>query len=140
MLNKKLLGLLLLIAATRLHAQHQLTIQVQNIEIPKGTLLLGLFDSPRDYDNDQSKTGFFTQTIVNGATASITYQDLPSGLYAIKAYHDVNNNKMLDKNFIGLPREQYGFSNNVMGAFGPTSFEQSQFEITEDTTQVLILR
>ena len=140
MRHKNLLSILLFIAVCRLHAQHQLTIQIQNIETPKGTLFLGLFDSPRDYDNNQSKTGFFTQTIVNGATASITYQDLPVGLYAIKAYHDVNNNKMLDKNFIGLPREQYGFSNNVMGAFGPPSFEQSQFEITEDTTQVLILR
>ena len=140
MLNKNLLGLLLLIAATRLHAQHQLTIQVQNIEIPKGTLLLGLFDSPVDYDNDKSKTGFFTQTIVNGATASIIYQDLPSGLYAIKVYHDVNDNKILDKNFSGLPREQYGFSKNVMGALGPPSFEQSQFEVSQDTIHVLILR
>jgi len=87
MRNKNLLGILLFIAVCRIHAQHQLTIQIQNIENPKGTLFLGLFDSPRDYGNDQSKTGFFTQTIVNGATASITYQDLPSGLYAIKAYH-----------------------------------------------------
>ena len=140
MLCKNLIFFLLLMFACRLHAQHQLTIQVQNIEIPEGTLFLGLFDSTVDYDNDKSKTGFFTQTLVSGSTANIVYEGLPSGWYAIKVYHDVNDNKTLDKNFMGFPKEQYGFSNNAMGTLGPPSFEESQFEIKEDTTHVVILQ
>ena len=140
MLHKNLIFFLLLVFACRLHAQHQLTVQVQNIEIPEGTLFLGLFDSTVDYDNDKSKTGFFTQTLVKGSTANIVYEGLPSGWYAIKVYHDVNDNKTLDKNFMGFPKEQYGFSNNAMGTLGPPSFEESQFEIKEDTTHLVILQ
>ena len=140
MLHKNLTFFFLLVFACKLHAQHQLTVQVQNIEIPEGTLFLGLFDSTVDYDNDKSKTGFFTQTLVKGPTANIVYEGLPSGWYAIKVYHDVNDNKTLDKNFMGFPKEQYGFSNNAMGTFGPPSFEESQFEIKEDTAQLVILQ
>ena len=140
MLHKNLTFFFLLVFSCKLHAQHQLTVQVQNIEIPEGTLFLGLFDSTVDYDNDKSKTGFFTQTLVKGHTANIVYEGLPSGWYAIKVYHDVNDNKTLDKNFMGFPKEQYGFSNNAMGTLGPPSFEESQFEIKEDTTHLVILQ
>ena len=95
-------------------------------------IFLGLFDSTVDYDNDKSKTGFFTQTLVNGPTANIVYEGLPSGWYAIKVYHDVNDNKTLDKNFMGFPKEQYGFSNNASGFLGSPSYKDASFNLVDD--------
>jgi uncharacterized protein (DUF2141 family) len=40
---------------------------------------------------------------------------------------DVNGNQEFDTNFLGLPKEQYGFSNNAMGTFGPPKFEPASF-------------
>ena len=40
-----------------------------------------------------------------------TFKDIPCGEYAIKLYHDTNMNQALDKNFLNIPKEQYGFSN-----------------------------
>jgi uncharacterized protein (DUF2141 family) len=46
----------------------------------------------------------------------------------------VNDNGKLDKNFIGIPKEPYGFSNDKAGSFGPPDFEDILVEVNEDTT------
>jgi uncharacterized protein (DUF2141 family) len=65
---------------------------------------------------------------------------LPHGEYAISLFVDSNGNKKIDKNFFGIPKEQYGFSNNVMGRMAAPSFEQAKFEVTGPTTQNITLR
>jgi uncharacterized protein (DUF2141 family) len=44
-------------------------------------------------------------------------------------YVDSNKNEKLDTNFFGIPKEQFGFSNNAKGRFGPPSFESASFEL-----------
>ena len=65
---------------------------------------------------------------------------LPCGEYAVTLFVDFNGNKKLDKNFLGIPKEQYGFSNNVMGKMSPPTFDQAKFVITGATTQNIKLR
>ncbi len=38
----------------------------------------------------------------------------------------------MDRNFLGIPKEGYAFSNNVFGTFGPPKFEKAKFEVKED--------
>jgi uncharacterized protein (DUF2141 family) len=60
---------------------------------------------------------------------------LKPGKYAFKYFHDENNNnKKMDTNVIGIPKEGYGFSNNAKGRFGPPDFKDTIFEIKNDTT------
>ena len=40
------------------------------------------------------------------------FTDLPAGVYAVSVFHDENMNQKLDKNFVGVPKEEYGASNN----------------------------
>ena len=65
---------------------------------------------------------------------------LPHGEYAIAIFVDANGNGKMDKNFLGIPKEQYGFSNNVMGRMAAPSFEQARFEVTGPATQNITLR
>ena len=65
---------------------------------------------------------------------------LPHGEYAVTLFVDFNGNNKLDKNFLGIPKEQYGFSNNVMGKMSPPTFDQAKFVITGATTQNIKLR
>ena len=65
---------------------------------------------------------------------------LPHGEYAFTLYVDFNGNQKLDKNFLGIPKEQYGFSNNVMGRMSPPTFDQAKFAIAGPTTQNIKLR
>ena len=57
------------------------------------------------------------------------FTGLPPGRYAIAIYHDENGNGVMDKNFIGIPSEGFGFSRNARGFAGPPSFNAAAVEI-----------
>lgn len=89
-------------------------------------------------DNDSwlSKTNFQSKsTIVNG-NATVKFENVPSGQYAISVYHDANNYGEMDTNFIGIPTEDYACSNDAKGRFGPPKLEDAVFEVDgQDQTQ-----
>ena len=64
---------------------------------------------------------------------------LPFGKYAISIFHDVNDNEELDANFIGIPKEPYGFSNNPKSSFGPPGFDAAAFEFEKDGFEIEII-
>ena len=66
--------------------------------------------------------------------------DLPSGNYAVGAFHDVNRNNQLDTNLFGIPKEQHGFSNDASGSFGPPSFDDAAISVTKDAIYIVNLR
>jgi uncharacterized protein (DUF2141 family) len=57
----------------------------------------------------------------------VVIDSLKYGEYAVKVFHDENKNGELDTDFLGIPDEDYGFSNNVSGWFGPPSWEKAKF-------------
>ena len=65
---------------------------------------------------------------------------LPFGEHAITLFVDFNGNKKIDKNFLGIPKEPYGFSNNVIGNMSAPTFDQAKFVISGPTTQNIKLR
>jgi uncharacterized protein (DUF2141 family) len=58
-------------------------------------------------------------------------EGLRDGDYAIALLHDENGNDEMDKSggLIKKPKEDFGFSNNAMGSFGPPSFEKAKFSV-----------
>jgi len=53
-------------------------------------------------------------------------------------FHDEDNSGKFLKGTFGIPKVQYGFSNNAHGAFGPASFEKAKFTIKEPQTTMSI--
>ena len=56
---------------------------------------------------------------------------MPQGNYAIAVYHDKNKNGKIDTNLLGIPKEDYGFSNDARGKFGPASWNDAVFKVSE---------
>jgi uncharacterized protein (DUF2141 family) len=61
------------------------------------------------------------------------------GTYAIAVYHDENSNGKLDSNFIGIPREGVGFSNNAKGHMGPPKFDAAAFRFSGGALELKIV-
>ena len=57
----------------------------------------------------------------------VVIDSLEYGEYAVKVFHDENKNGELDTDFLGIPDEDYGFSNNVSSWFGPPSWKSAKF-------------
>ena len=113
------------------------TVDVHNIET-RGEMHLAIYDDADVFENDNGEKGGAAKGIIDGVieavgTGTATYIfDLPNGTYAIGIFVDVNYNNEMDRNFFGVPKEQYGFSNDAKGSFGPPSFKQASFTVSGD--------
>jgi uncharacterized protein (DUF2141 family) len=87
-----------------------------------------VFRDADSFDRRESPVAKFSQYPLHGSVV-VTIADLPPGRYAIALYQDSNGNEQLDKTFIGMPTEPYGFSNDASAPFGPPDFEQAAFTI-----------
>jgi len=69
---------------------------------------------------------------------SIMFRDLPTGQYAVNAFHDANGNGDLDTNIIGMPIEGYGFGNGATGIVGPPGFDEASVLVGTRPVEVTI--
>ena len=112
-------------------------VKVNNIE-KKGEMHLAIYDDAEVFENDDGEKGGAAKGIIQGViedveTGSVTYTfELPDGTYAIGIFVDKNYNNKMDRNLFGVPKEQFGFSNNAKGKFGPPSFEDASFAVSND--------
>jgi uncharacterized protein (DUF2141 family) len=120
-----------------LHAA-DIKLSVENITEPSGTLLWSVFDSEEAYDAESAPL-FAGRSRVVSQTLDVTFHHMPPGNYAVRLFHDANDNGEMDKNIVGFPQEGYGFSNNG-GSFGPASFADAKVEVKEDTQITIRLR
>lgn len=63
---------------------------------------------------------------------TVTIDNVPKGAWAVLVYQDENQNNKLDRNFIGIPTENYGFSRAARGKFGPPDFSDAAVELGDD--------
>lgn len=108
-----------------------LTLEFTITKHNKGKIFMGLFNSDETYMKKRYRSAK-AEVIDNKAVITIT--NLETGTYAYSLFHDVNDNGKMDKNFIGIPKEPYGFSNNLKGRMGPPAFENAKFNFTGDLT------
>jgi uncharacterized protein (DUF2141 family) len=128
---------LLVAAATTLSYGQELKIIIRNVKGDEGYVRLALYNSSDQFMKKEIK--WLEVKSVNGEAIAI-FKDVSPGTYAISVMHDANNNKELDSNFIGVPKEGFGFSNDVMGMFGPPEFKKASFEISGRKEIVINLR
>lgn len=104
------------------------TLVVEGVEDPFGEIRIAVFDSENRYLDEPSYA-----EIVPVSDTMIEWQidDLAYGQYAIAVYHDKNKNGKLDINILGIPIENYGFSNNARSKFGPASWGEAKFLVKD---------
>jgi len=116
--------------------QATVIVKVTGLRSEKGQVRIAVFNSSEKWLGEQP---VYSSTI-NVGSQSVTWKiyDVPYGDYGIAVFHDENKNGKLDKNFVGIPLEPYGFSNNVRVTFGPPTWEKSKFVVKGSTTEVSI--
>ena len=72
--------------------------------------------------------------------AQIHFEAVADGEYALACFHDENGNKMLDTNFLGIPSEGTGASNDARSFMGPPSYKAARFVISQGKPDVLAIR
>ena len=125
---KQILPFILLFSTTFLQAQHILTINIDGIKNNKGQAIVSLLDS------EGKMITYKKEKIVDGKSTLI-FENLKPGIYGFKYCHDENNDGNINYNFIGIPKEGFGFSNNAKVKMKEPPFSETTFEINGDVTQ-----
>jgi uncharacterized protein (DUF2141 family) len=108
------------------------SVEVNELKSDKGICEVCLFNKADGFPDESKNAVSCTKVKIKDKTASASFKVLKSGNYAVVVYHDENNNGKLDTNFIGIPKEGIGVSNNVMPKMSKPKFEAAKFALATD--------
>lgn len=118
-MNRKLAALALVGALPALlgaGSTASLTIAVNGIRNTNGTLIACVFRDKDGFPTCQKARTAIRQSVrINGTSMTVRFTNLAPGTYAASVQHDEDGNGQLKTNFIGMPKEGVGISNNPGG-------------------------
>ena len=95
----------------------------------RGAVMVALFDSEAAYGKSTPVKA--ARVPVGAGPVKASFNGLPAGRYAAKAFHDVDEDGALDVNAFDMPIEPYGFSNNALPRFGPPAWSEAAFTVSD---------
>ncbi len=107
------------------------TVKVSGIESATGGIVVSAYNDADKWFSEEVAARVREQLSDNSGSSISLAITLEPGEYALTAYHDENDNKKLDANFIGIPKEPSGLSNDHRPKFGPPKYKKAAIEIRE---------
>lgn len=115
----------------------KLLIHATGFHTDQGKAGAAVFNSPEGWP-DRSQESYVGGEIPKAdGKATFKYQ-VPPGTYAIVVIDDVNENEKLDRNFLGIPKEGFGFANNPRVFLRAPSFKAASIKVTCPETETTI--
>ena len=132
---QKTLRVGLLVATIGASRAAEVVIRVSGLSEPLGQVGCSLFAGTAGFPMDNtSARNLWLPADARGVTCR--FNDVPEGTYAVSVGHDLNGNKRVDTNFIGLPTEQWGVSNNARPPLRAPRFDEASFKVAADAKDV----
>jgi uncharacterized protein (DUF2141 family) len=114
-------------------------VTVFNIRNARGTVDCALFDGPAGFPVDVPHSAMRLMAMkVPNSQAQCDFENISAGTYGLVVLHDENMNGKLDSNWLGIPKEGYGFSKDAKASFGAPSFADASFVYDGNTLALTI--
>lgn len=111
----------------------ELTLEITEVESDQGQLLIAVHNDPNAFPRDGKKAVLLKTVIAQKGSVQVVMGKLKPGIYAVSFMHDENGDGKMGTNFLGIPKEGFGFSNDPTITFGPPSFDRAKIEIKGPT-------
>ena len=137
---KKLIGAILFawIVAQGFAQTGTVVLNVTQIQADKGgEISAGIFS--KDNFPKVGKQFVGQEKSVTGKSMQLIFENVPVGEYGVVAFQDIDKNKDLKTNFVGLPKEPIGFSNDAKIKFGPPDFDDAKVKVEASKTLTLTI-
>ena len=130
--------LVLFIAGPALGAS-SVAVTVNRVRPGKGLVRIALVNKVQFHKRQKLKKPL-QRGVVKPTDDSIQYQfkDVAPGEYAIQVLQDFDEDGNMTNNWLGLPREPWGMSNNPPVRFSPPKWERAKFTVTDSLEVVKI--
>ncbi|MDT0689148.1 DUF2141 domain-containing protein [Salegentibacter sp. F188] len=114
-----------------LNAQNTIEVEITNFESNKGYVLVALHNTEDSFLKEEF---LGRKSEIKEDKVVVEFDDVPDGTYAISLFHDEDADGEMNTNFIGMPKENYGVSNNAPANFGPPKWKDAKFEVKNGET------
>ncbi len=114
-----------------------LIVKVEKVSPRGGDVRVALYDATSYPDDNADPVQDAVVPAHPGETIA-TMTGIKPGIYAVKMFQDFNRNGKFDVNWLGLPIEKYGFSNDARPTFSEPSFDATKFELKPGTNTIVI--
>lgn len=121
-------------------ANSKLAVSITNLSNNNGHVLVSLYNTAEGFPSKPEKAVQKKQVTVTNKQATVEFSSLPAGTYAVAVLHDENDDQKMNTNWLGIPKEGYGFSNNAMGTLGPPAFSKASFRLEKDEQKSISIR
>jgi len=105
-------------------------VDVVGLRTNKGQVLCALYASAEGFPKDSQRAIRRDTSSISEKKASCEFSGIEPGTHAVSLFHDENSNGKLDTNFLGIPREGVGASNDARGHMGPPKFDAARFQFS----------
>ena len=102
-------------------------VEIAGLRSDKGQVFCALYSTADGFPKDSKKAIARLNSPISHEHAVCEFSGIAPGTYAVSVFHDENSNGKLDTNFMGIPREGVGASNNAKGHLGPPKFRDAAF-------------
>lgn len=130
--------LLLLFLLTQQNTKNEILVSISGLKSQKGQVLIYLFSSETGFPTEFKSAFKSGKANISGTDSQFIFSEIPPGKYAIAIIHDENGDTKLGTNFIGIPSEGIGVSNNPKGTLGPPKFNEAVFNHQNGPTKISI--
>jgi uncharacterized protein (DUF2141 family) len=109
---------------------YSIALTVKGVKSSQGIVTVDLHnDDPDKWLSKGGRVGRVRAPAMEGETRICIPVSKP-GTYAFALYHDKDANLKLNKNWIGLPSEPFGVSNDAPIRLGPPSLKDASLQVT----------
>jgi uncharacterized protein (DUF2141 family) len=109
----------------------KLEIRITGMRSTNGKISVNLFNKEDGFPDDPETSYAWKTVNIDPDTVVIVFEDLPYGEYAVSVLHDENSNGIMEKNFLGIPKEGFAFSNNYAPKIMSPSFSDAMFVLDQ---------
>ncbi|MGZ3896348.1 MAG: DUF2141 domain-containing protein [Flavisolibacter sp.] len=135
---KHILYLFIGFCALGARAQNVVRARISHFENNSGVCRACLFKDESSFKKGQAFR--CTQAQIRQQMADIRFENVPDGQYALFIFHDENNNGVMDRNWLGVPKEGYGASRNKLPFAAAPGFEANSFVLAHSSDILLSIR
>ena len=106
-----------------------LHVMVADFENADGAAGVAVWNGAQGFPEEIEHALATTYTEITDGMAAADFGPFPPGVYAVTVYHDKNDNQRFDKNWLGMPRESWGVSNNVRPRLRAPRFDEARLDL-----------
>jgi uncharacterized protein (DUF2141 family) len=111
---------------------------IEGVRSKKGKLVIAIFNDQESFKKRKPiKKVVLNKSEIKGNEIAF---NLDSGIYGISVLDDENDNNIMDYNFLGIPKEGFGFSNYYHEGFSKPHIDSFKFEIVDEIIKNINIR